>query len=156
MKNLLFYIRKTIKWSTVLSTLLFICLTLIQIYGRFFMEKAPSWTEEAARVAFIYAIAFASGLAIRGNYYVDFGFLFHKFPATLQPKIRLAIWLVVTVFFIVFSVYAFEFVWMGMAETSPSLKYKMAISFTGVEIMALSILVHLAQQHPFKNKPLAS
>ncbi|NJB35238.1 TRAP transporter small permease [Croceivirga sp. JEA036] len=156
MKRLLFYTRKIIKWGTVSSTFLFIVLTLVQIYGRFFLEKAPSWTEEAARVAFIYAIAFASGLAIRGNYYVDFGFLFHKLPDRWQQNLRLAIWLSVTFFFLVFTFYALEFVWMGMAETSPSLKYKMAISFSGVAIMGLSILVHLVQQHPFKNKTLTT
>ncbi|WP_430424911.1 TRAP transporter small permease [Maribacter litoralis] len=144
--------RKAMKWGTIISTLLFIAITLIQIYGRFFMTKAPSWTEEAARVAFIYAIAFAAGLAVRETYYVDFGFLVEKFSAKIQHIIKFFIWAMTTVFVLVFTYHAIDFLLMGTIEKSPSLKYRMAISFSGIAIMGLSILVHLIYEKPNNNK----
>ena len=141
------------KWGTLLSTLLFIALTLIQIYGRFFMEKAPSWTEEAARVAFIYAIAFAAGLALRGAYYVDFGFLMQRLPERFQRNLKLYIYGILVVFCCIFTFYALEFVMMGWIEKSHSIKYCMAISFFGVAIMGISLLLQLVQQPPKAQKP---
>ncbi|MEP2239424.1 MAG: TRAP transporter small permease [Maribacter sp.] len=140
--------RKLMKWGSISSTLLFIGITLIQIYGRFFMTKAPSWTEEAARVAFIYAIAFAAGLAVRGTYYVNFGFLIEKFSQKNQDYVQYFVWIVTTLFILVFTYNAFVFLLMGTVEKSPSLKYPMAISFSGITIMGISILVHLLNEKP--------
>lgn len=61
------FIAKILKFGTLFSTLGFIVSTLIQVYARFFMESAPPWTEEAARVFFIHAVSFAAGLAMRGQ-----------------------------------------------------------------------------------------
>ncbi|MDO6472815.1 TRAP transporter small permease [Maribacter sp. 1_MG-2023] len=148
MKSLIKTFRKLMIWGTITSTLLFIGITLIQIYGRFFMVKAPSWSEEAARVAFIYAIAFASGLAVRGSYYVDFGFLAQKLKPRLQKRLTYFVWGVTVIFIILFTYYAIDFLMLGLIEKSPSLKFKMAISFSGIAIMGLSILVHLLDQKP--------
>lgn len=153
MKRFVRSLSKAMKWGTLLSTFLFITLTLIQIYGRFFMEKAPSWTEEAARVAFIYAIAFAAGLAIRGTYYVNFGFLVERLPERFQRNLKLFIYGILVVFCCIFTFYALEFVMMGWIEKSPSIKYRMAISFSGVAIMGISLLLQLVQQRPKAQKP---
>ena len=66
-KNLLL---KLLKYGTLLTTLGFILTVSLQIFGRFFLSDVPPWTEEASRILFIYGIAFASGLAFRGNYFV--------------------------------------------------------------------------------------
>ncbi|WP_291961919.1 TRAP transporter small permease [Maribacter sp.] len=146
------FFRKAMKWGTIISTLLFVGITLVQIYGRFFMTKAPSWTEEAARVAFIYAIAFAAGLAVRGAYYVNFGFLAEKFSQKNQELLQYFIWIITSLFILVFTYHAFEFLMMGTVEKSPSLKYPMAISFSGIAIMGISILVHLLNEKPKNTK----
>ena len=49
---------KILSAGTLISTLALLSSVIIQIYGRFFMESAPSWTEEAARVFFIYTMSF--------------------------------------------------------------------------------------------------
>ena len=72
-------INRSLKYGTLICTYAFIASVLIQIYARFFMESAPSWTEEASRLFFVYAIAFASGLAYRDGYYVALDFFFSLF-----------------------------------------------------------------------------
>ncbi|NJO01809.1 MAG: TRAP transporter small permease subunit [Bacteroidia bacterium] len=43
---------------------------LVQIVARFMLVQAPAWTEELARIFFIYAVSFAAGLALKQNYFV--------------------------------------------------------------------------------------
>ena len=59
-----------LKYGTLLTSGGFILAVSLQIFARFFLRDVPPWTEEASSVLFIYAIAFASGLAYRGNYFV--------------------------------------------------------------------------------------
>lgn len=133
------HIRFALKCGTLLGTLCFLVSTLVQIYARFFMEKAPSWTEEGARLFFVFAIGCASGLAMRGNYYVHFDFLFAKFNTLWQRRIRLLIYATLVVLFAIFSVQSFEFLALGWDERSPSLKFPMSIAFLGITAMGLSI-----------------
>ncbi|MCL6265459.1 TRAP transporter small permease [Flagellimonas myxillae] len=132
-------IGKLLKLGTLFSTFGFVASTLIQIYARFFMEQAPSWTEEAARLFFIFAVGFASGLAMRGNYYVHFDFLHEKLPQKLQLMIMKVIYLLILVLFVIFMYHSFQFVSDGWVEKSPSLRFPMAIAFVGVTIMGLGI-----------------
>ena len=64
------FLSKFLKYGSLLASLGFIFTVLLQIFSRFFLSDVPSWTEEASRILFIYSIAFSSGLAYRGNYFV--------------------------------------------------------------------------------------
>ena len=132
-------IRFVLKTGTLFGTLGFVVATLIQIYARFFMEKAPSWTEEAARLFFVFAIGCASGLAMHGNYYVHFDFLFAKFNTLWQRRLRIAIYAMLTLLFVIFSFQSIQFLILGWDERSPSLKFPMSIAFIGIAIMGVSI-----------------
>ncbi|TMU57026.1 TRAP transporter small permease [Flagellimonas algicola] len=139
MKTLQRQLGKLLKWGTLLSTLGFVASTLIQIYARFFMAKAPSWTEEAARLFFIFAIGCASGLAMRGSYYVHFDFLYEKLPSKLKSLIMKAIYVLIVLLFVIFTYHSLQFVMDGWIEKSPSLRFPMAVAFIGVTIMGLAI-----------------
>ncbi len=128
-----------LKAGAILSTIGFMLSTLIQIYGRFFMEKAPSWTEEAARLCFVFAIAFSSGLAMKSNFYVYFDFLFRKFSRDWQYRITIVMYLFVMVLFAVFSFYGVLMVKSGWQEQSPSMKFPMAIAFISMPLLGLTI-----------------
>ncbi len=58
---------KILKIGTLLSTWSLIAMVLFQIICRFSWFETPSWTEEASRILFIYAISFASGLALKSS-----------------------------------------------------------------------------------------
>ncbi|KAA1243454.1 TRAP transporter small permease [Aquimarina sp. RZ0] len=131
-----------LKAGTILSTLSFIITTLIQIYGRFFMAKAPSWTEEAARLFFVFAIAFSSGLAMKGNFYVYFDFIFQKFSGKWQDLILKVTYICIILLFTVFSVYGLLLVGSGWQEQSPSMKFPMGIAFISMPLLGLSITLY--------------
>ena len=83
----------TLKYGTFVSSFGFIVTVSIQVFSRYFLENVPAWTEEASRILFIYAIAFASGLAFKGNYFVKlnifkkiFGYLHQHYLGLVKVK----------------------------------------------------------------------
>lgn len=131
-----------LKYGTLISTFCFIGATLIQIYARFFMDSAPSWTEEAARFFFIYAISFASGLAMRGGYYVHFDIIYNKLSSDKQQWLKIIVSGFTIILFLIFTFYAVQFMKVGLTENSPSLKVSMAIAFSSVVIMGSFITLY--------------
>ncbi|CAH0999746.1 hypothetical protein LEM8419_01046 [Neolewinella maritima] len=130
------------KWGTLGSTLGFIACVLLQIFARLFLETAPSWTEEAARLCFIIAIGCSAGLALRSGEYVHFDFLYQRMSAGWQRRVAFLIDLLTVVLFALFLYYAVQLTVLGWAERSPSLKFPMAIPFAGMVILGASLLVY--------------
>ncbi|GAA4952537.1 TRAP transporter small permease [Algibacter agarivorans] len=131
-----------LKYGTLISSFCFIAVTLIQIYARFFMDSAPSWTEEAARFFFIYAMSFAAGLAMKGGYYVHFDVIYNKMSIRQQNILSIIVSLFTIVLFLILTVYAIQFVKVGIIEHSPSLGVSMAIAFASMVIMGAFITVY--------------
>jgi len=128
-----------LKFGTLISAAGFIGSTLIQIYARFFMESAPSWTEEAARFFFIYAMSFAAGLAMKDKYYVHLDLVYDKLKENQKKVLDLNISIIVFMMFLIMSIFSIEFIVLGIPENSPSLGISMSIAFASVLVMALSI-----------------
>ena len=122
MKQIVKRISWFLKYGTLVSSLGFIGATLIQIYARFFMDSAPSWTEEAARFFFIYAMCFAAGLAMKDGSYVHFDVLYNKMKKGQQRILD-----------IIISVFTL------LPEQSPSLDVSMAFAFGSMAIMGLFV-----------------
>lgn len=135
-------IEKILKAGTLLSTLGFIGSTLIQIYARFFMSSAPSWTEEASRFFFVYAMSFAAGLALKDNYYVYLDVLYAKMKPSYQKVVDAVVPIATIVLFLVLGIYAVQYVVLGLPEKSPSLGFPMALAFISMVVMSLSIVVY--------------
>ncbi|MEO0331248.1 MAG: TRAP transporter small permease subunit, partial [Bacteroidota bacterium] len=83
------FITYLLRLGTLLSTAGFIASTLIQICARFFMESAPSWTEEVARFFFVYAMSFAAGIALKDRYYVHLDVLYNRLNDKQKKRLEL-------------------------------------------------------------------
>lgn len=134
----------TLKIGTLLSSFGFVITVSIQIFARYFLENVPAWTEEASRILFIYAIAFASGLAYRGNYFVQLDLFSKKKNPKLQQNLNRIIPLLVFLLFGVMGIYAIKVVEMGRYELSPSLQIPMIFPFFSLLILTGSICIYAA------------
>ena len=135
------FISRGLKYGTLLTTLGFVLVILLQIFARLLLPTAPSWTEEAARVFFILAIGCSAGLALRSGEYVYFDFFYRRLSPTGQQRLSFVSDLLTVVLFALFSGYALQFTGMGLAERSPSLRLTMAIPFGAMLLLGLSCLV---------------
>jgi len=132
-------IGKILKIGTLLGTIGFLCAVLLQIFARFFLESAPSWTEEASRLFFIYAIAFAAGLALRSNYFVALDTFYNKFNPNFKKLLNLLTPICTFLLFILILIFAIPLILLGMDEKSPSMEFPMAVAFCSIAIMAFAI-----------------
>ena len=139
MKKTIKIIGRFLKYGTLLSTLALIGTVLLQIFARFFLASAPSWTEEASRFFFIYAIAFASGLALKKKYYVHLDVFFDRLANIWQKRLLVLIPASTFLLFGILSVFAIEFTLMGHRESSPSLGIPMSVAFCSILLMGLAM-----------------
>lgn len=139
MKNAVRLISRILKIGTLMSTLGLLLSVVIQIYARFFMDNAPSWTEEASRLFFIYAICFASGLAFKQHYFVALDLITSKLNKKWNSILGLFTNIMVLFLFGIISIYSISYIQLGFVEKSPSLGFNMSISFASILLMSLSI-----------------
>ena len=137
---------RALKWGTLLMTGAFIGCILVQIYARLFLTTAPSWTEEAARLFFVLAIAFAAGPALKRDYYVYFDFVFDRLPARIRSGLLTAIDALTVLLFVLFLYHAFGFAAMGLVEYSPSMQFPMVIAFGSMVVLGLSVLLYAVER----------
>ncbi|TYA71633.1 TRAP transporter small permease [Seonamhaeicola marinus] len=135
-------IGKFLKYGTLVSSFCFIAVTMAQVYARFFMESAPSWTEEAARFFFIYAMSFAAGLAMKGNYYVKFDVVYNKLNNKQKQILDALVSFFTILLFLILTCYAISFVNVGITERSPSVGFSMSIAFGSIVVMGLFISIY--------------
>tara|TARA_B100002019_G_scaffold245965_1_gene223635 strand:+ start:1743 stop:2210 length:468 start_codon:yes stop_codon:yes gene_type:complete len=137
--NFKIFLSKFLKYGTLLTSLGFVITVSLQIFARFFLSDVPPWTEEASRILFIYAIAFSSGLAYRGNYFVYLEAFYNRFSDALKQKIDLLSPLLSLVLFGFCGFYTLSMLEMGLNEYSPTLHIIMIIPFLSILILSLSI-----------------
>ena len=133
-------IGKILKIGTLLSTWGLIAMVLLQIICRFTWFETPSWTEEASRILFIYAISFASGLALKSsNYYVALDAFYNRFNPRFKTFLDKSIPIVIFLLFAVFAFYSIQFISLGMIEKSPSMGFNMGVTFCSMFIIGASL-----------------
>lgn len=73
------------------------CVTL-QVGSRAFLPKSPSWTEEMARYAFIYMVAFGCSVAVRKKEFVGVDLLTSIMPNKVREIFKLIVHIVLGCF----------------------------------------------------------
>lgn len=136
-------IGRVLKYGALLSTWGLILTVLIQIVCRFTPLATPSWTEEASRIFFIYAMSFAAGLAMKNDFYVHLDMFYNRFPINFQKFLIKVIPIITFFLFAVMAVYSIKFVILGIPEKSPSMGFNMGVAFFSMFIMAISICYYL-------------
>lgn len=140
------YFHKFIKTGAFIALGAMLIVVTIQVFSRLFMDSAPHWTEEAARMLFIYSVAFGTGIGIINGDFINID-LVGKF---LSPKKELILQLLANIVIIAFSVVIIasgaRFIMLGWDEKSPALKAPMALVFASIPMIGLAILIFKAGQ----------
>ena len=134
-------IHKVLGLGTLLSTAGFIGSTMVQIFARFFLANSPSWTEEASRLFFIYAVSFAAGLALRDKYFIELDVFYRILPKKVKYVVDTITQLCTVLLFAIMGFFALEYIDLGKTETSPSLKIPMSFAFVSILIMSVTMVL---------------
>jgi len=136
-------IGRILKYGVLLSTWGLIVTVLVQIVCRFTPIATPSWTEEASRIFFIYAMSFAAGLAMKNEYYVHLDMFYSRLPKAMQRFLTKAIPIITLLLFGIMAIYAIQFILLGIPEQSPSMGFNMGVAFFSMFIMSISICYYV-------------
>ncbi|MEM6628165.1 MAG: TRAP transporter small permease subunit [Bacteroidota bacterium] len=128
-----------LRLGTLVSTCALIASVLLQIFSRFFLAQAPAWTEEASRLFFVYATAFAAGLAYKDGDFIAFEGVYTRLSQRTQRFFDSFIPVLVSVLFGLFTYFSFPFIIQGYGETSPSIGMRMSVAFFSMVILAIGI-----------------
>ena len=138
------YIDKIVEAGVIISLTAMILSVVVQIFTRFFMDSAPHWTEEAARIFFIFSVAFGAGLAIRDHSYVLLDYFQNKFNSRTKERIQFTIHGIIMLFGVLILYYSIPFIQLGYLETSPSLQINMSYVFSSMLILGILIVYYSA------------
>ncbi len=130
---------KFFETATVISAFAMMTVVIIQIICRLPFFTPPAWTEEAARVFFVYMIAFGAGLALREGSFVSVDFLKHFLPCKIAKIFDAIIYFSITVLMIVILFGSAVYIRIGSKQTSPSLPLKMSFVFAAMFILSFSM-----------------
>ena len=141
--------------GSVLCMLGFIVTVSIQIFSRTFLPTVPSWTEEAARYLFIYAVALAGGLVVRRNEYVMVDLITSRLSNRGKKIQRIAVYIVlilVDLYFIFFSVPKFAILKFRMVSTALEIPmqyiYYSMFLFFGLQVITcvIQLILEISNQ----------
>lgn len=113
----------------------------IQVFFRFFMETTPHWTEEAARIFFIYSVAFGTGTGIINGDFIRLNLIGKYLSARSERFLQLFTDMVITAFSVILVIHSIKFVRLGMDEYSPALEISMGFVFVSMVIIGISIFI---------------
>lgn len=122
--------------GALLSTVGIVLVVVVQIIGRKFLSAAPPWTEEAARMCFVFAVAFAAPLAVRDRAYVAVDVFASRFARRHEQAIQGVIWLTVGGLMVAVAIVSVGFIRLGLGGTSPTLRVPMAPIHAAILLLA--------------------
>jgi TRAP-type transport system small permease protein len=140
LKRLKSWLDRVLEIGTVVATAGIILTVTIQAFARLCLPVAPAWTEEGARMCFIFSVAFAAGLAVRDHAFVKVDTLQRVLPERYARILGLIIHLAVLLLMITVSVFAIDFIKLGRGQRSPCLQLPMA----GIHAALLMLSVMIA------------
>src|SRR6056297_1352590 len=118
-----------------------ILIVALQVFTRFFMESTPHWTEEAARIFFIYSVAFGTAIGVKNGDFIKLNLIGKYLSAWNDRLLNIFIDLTTIAFALILIIHSVKFVKLGMDELSPALEITMGFVFISITIIGLSIVV---------------
>jgi TRAP-type transport system small permease protein len=145
---------KLFKAGALISLAAMIAAVTIQVFARFFLESAPHWTEEAARIFFVYSVGFGTAIGIKNGDFIRLDLINKYLPERLNKWLNIFTDLAVIVFAVVLTVHSLKFVQFGMDELSPALQITMGFVFISTTLIGLSVILFTAANlyHSLKKK----
>ncbi|MCB8839966.1 TRAP transporter small permease [Aurantimonas sp. VKM B-3413] len=142
------------KAGTILSFAVLIAVVTLQVLGRLPGVSAPAWTEEVARFALLYLVAFSCGLAALYGELVNVDLVTSALPAAAQRVIARLADIIVILFCIVIIPGAYAYVANSVGERARSFDVPMTVIYVTILIIPVALaLFTLARLFGF-GKPM--
>jgi TRAP-type transport system small permease protein len=134
-----------------LAVTMLLALTL-QVFMRFVMGKALSWSEELALACFSWVMLLSIALGVRHSIHVRMDLLIDRLPPMLRHRANQCIWLVIAAlgFFIAWS--GVNYVRDSFGTTSAAIGYPIAWLYASAPVSGILMAI-FALEHVLMDKP---
>jgi TRAP-type transport system small permease protein len=127
--------------GTIISLGAMIAVVGIQVFFRYFVDFTPHWTEELARVFFIYSVAFGTGTGIRNGDFIRLDLVSRYLSPSSDRLLKILTDVAIIIFSIIMAIYSIQFARSGFVEKSPALEITMGFVFISMVILSLGITI---------------
>lgn len=117
---------------------------LLQIFFRFVMGSALSWSEELSVLVFAHLVFVGGSLGVREGYHVSVSLFVDSLPQALRRGIDVLVLLAVLVFGAVLLWGGYDYVSMTMNRTSPAIGYPSWLLGIVAPVAGALIVIHAA------------
>lgn len=132
-------VERTSKCLIFASFCVLIFAVLIQVAGRFQFLHSPVWTEELARFALLYLVAFGVGLSLLRGELVNVDIIFSYLPSPIVRALRfISAFLTIFVCGLLIGP-AIDFTVIGELQTTPTLGWRK--DFIHASVLVLLVLL---------------
>lgn len=108
-------------WIAGIGLILMTAFVAWQVFGRFVLNRSPSWTEPASVMLMSWFIFLGSAVGVRENYHLGFDVLLYVLPKGSKAALRMLSDLAVLAFGIGMVWYGSKLVGLTWASTLPAL-----------------------------------
>ena len=129
--------------STLVGLLIFVtvCVSL-QVFFRYVLNDPLTWSEEAAKLAFMWLVFFGLALAEKDDIHIAVDFFVIRLPNRIQKAVRLAVELFGLAVMLIIGYYAFPFIAMQKAMRSVALDISMMYFSAAIPVGCLLLSIY--------------
>ena len=139
----MYYLKYFIKILLIILLISLIGVVFLQVFARFLLPQAPSWTEELARFIMLFLVSLGAGVSFYKGMFISVDILLYKKDnnAWYYILIKMLVHIIITFTLIVLLLYSFPMIQVGLQQTSAVLFIPMVIIFSSMMIMPFTILI---------------
>jgi TRAP-type transport system small permease protein len=127
------------RYGTIAAFSVLIAVVTIQVLGRVPGFPSPSWTEEVARFALVYLVAFSCGIAVLRGELVNVDLFVGPLPARARAIVDRIVDLIIFGFAIAIIPGAYDYVTGSIGERARSIDIPMIIVYVVTLIIPVSL-----------------
>ncbi len=118
-------------------------LSFVQVLARYVFQVSTPWTEELARLCFVWGVFLGAAIGVKRNLHTRVDFIFIRLPARLAALVLAGIDLLLTILALVMIVYGSQLVLSTRTDLSTSLGYPRNWFYLPVPASGLMMLWYL-------------
>ncbi len=118
-------------------------LSFVQVLARYVLQVSTPWTEELARLCFVWGVFFGAAIGVKRNLHTRVDFIFVRLPARAAALVLAGIDLLLAILAMVMIVCGGQLVLSTRADLSTSLGYPRNWFYLPVPISGLMMLWYL-------------
>lgn len=122
------------------SILIFSC--VLQVFTRYILNSAFSWTEELARYSFIWTNLLGAVLCVKKSSHATVTALTDKFSEKRRKKIQIFVQIIIFLVALILVIYGTELTLKTIKQTSAAMKISMALINASVPVTGLFIMLY--------------